>query len=98
MLSKYEWAAHAAMIEAEEAYERKYSCKAHGCDAAVEDTKQCDDCGEYFCDAHLTVDPSAAHRPDGCYVYCAACVEREAAEFAAWRSMNGALTGERRAA
>ncbi len=86
MLSKYEWAAHAAMIEAEEAEERKYSCHAHGCDAAADDTVKCDDCEEYFCAAHLT---------DG---ICAPCIEREEREFRAWRSMNGALTGERRAA
>ena len=58
--------------DADARYEREHECHAHSdCAAALDDTRQCEDCGTYFCDAHLY---------DG---VCAACfaIEEQADEL-----------------
>lgn len=70
-------AGHAEEWEAEQAarFEREHACHAANCDAYhVDDTLRCDNCGDYFCAAHLTTDDR--------WVYCGACIDEMRADEA----------------
>jgi hypothetical protein len=74
--------------ELAERYEREHACHAQGCDHYhVDDTERCDDCGDYFCAAHLTRDDR--------WLYCPACADAmradEAAQAAAWEPLKTRL-------
>jgi len=61
---------HAELFEAQ--YRREHAC--HQGDCGAEDTVRCDNCGDYFCAAHLTTDDR--------WVYCGACVDEMRADEA----------------